>query len=360
MKPAFRANLDGKGEGASRAPKAPRAASLDKLQPPAVGKVSHHSIELFWDRPEKHDFKGEDRIKYAIQEEDRKTKGFGTVYVGYAHQHIIDGLEPLRVYKFRLKMSNSDGDSVFSPIISVCTANEPYNGNHLHKAVTSSDQDYLTKILASGEVSIEAADKLGYTPLMNASQRGHLDIIKMLLEHGADVQAQNSSGKTSLMLACFAGNLDVAKRLREAGASWTEVDRGGSSPIHWAVDSGRSDLIEWMLTDGAEVNMQDRNAGWTPLLRCAALTGDVNVARCLIRHGANVNAVDNDGKAPLMIATLNGYMDLAKELVESGAKIETKNKFGKSAMDMAKSFDRRQILSYFEELQEAKENSQTQ
>lgn len=72
------------------------------------------------------------------------------------------------------------------------------------------------------------------------------------------------------------------------------------------------------------------------------------MAHVLIKNGAKVNVADHDGKTPLMNATLNGHTDLVKELVENGADINVKNKYGKCSIDMAKSFDRRKILSYFE------------
>jgi len=70
------------------------------------------------------------------------------------------------------------------------------------------------------------------------------------------------------MLACFAGQKDTVKMLREHGARYEEYDRGGSTPMHWAVDSGNSQLLDWMIHNGADPNMRDKQSGWTPLLRC--------------------------------------------------------------------------------------------
>ena len=43
------------------------------------------------------------------------------------------------------------------------------------------------------------------TPLMEAASSGHLEIVKLLISHGADVNAQSSSGNTPLMYACASG-----------------------------------------------------------------------------------------------------------------------------------------------------------
>lgn len=73
------------------------------------------------------------------------------------------------------------------------------------------------------------------------------------------------------MHACIHGQLSAVKILLNNGALYKDFDLGGSSPLHYAVDSCKCELIEWMIKDGADVNIQDRNAGWTPLIRCGEL-----------------------------------------------------------------------------------------
>lgn len=70
------------------------------------------------------------------------------------------------------------------------------------------------------------------------------------------------------MHACIHGQLVAVKILVQNGALYEDFDLGGSAPLHYAVDSCNTDLIEWMVKDGADVNIQDKNAHWTPLMRC--------------------------------------------------------------------------------------------
>lgn len=70
------------------------------------------------------------------------------------------------------------------------------------------------------------------------------------------------------MYACIYGQLSTVKLLRYNGAVYEDYDLGGTTPLHFAIDSCNCDLIEWMISDGANVNIQDKNAGWTPLMRC--------------------------------------------------------------------------------------------
>jgi serine/threonine-protein phosphatase 6 regulatory ankyrin repeat subunit B len=68
---------------------------------------------------------------------------------------------------------------------------------------------------------VAAQDQSGWTPLHDASQRGHLDLARFLVEHGANITAQDQSGSTPLHQASQYGHLDVARFLAERGASAT-------------------------------------------------------------------------------------------------------------------------------------------
>lgn len=72
----------------------------------------------------------------------------------------------------------------------------------------------------------------------------------------------------SLMHACIHGQLAAVKILVDNGAVFDDYDLGGSSAIHYAVDSCNCELIEWVCKSGANINCQDKIAGWSPLMRC--------------------------------------------------------------------------------------------
>lgn len=63
---------------------------------------------------------------------------------------------------------------------------------------------------------INKADKDGYTPLMDASKKGHIEKIRWLLEHGADVNIKDNEGKTALDIAQTKGFTEIADLLAKA------------------------------------------------------------------------------------------------------------------------------------------------
>lgn len=84
-------------------------------------------------------------------------------------------------------------------------------------------------------------------------------------------------------------------------------------------------------------------------MRVAAVSGNVNVAKVLIHHGANVHTMDKEGKTTLMNAALNGFEALVKLLVKKGVSVMLKSEHGKTALDFAKSFERERVVQFLQE-----------
>ncbi|XP_072524018.1 fibronectin type 3 and ankyrin repeat domains 1 protein [Salminus brasiliensis] len=316
-----------------------------------VGQVSHHSIELSWTGDERERRQGppDNWTCFRLEVEDPRRRGFHEIYVGFHARFTVEDLEPSTAYKFRLKSLSPSGEHLYSPVLTVSTAREPINGKDLHQAVKMNDEEQLLRVLQSGgTVVVDVPDRLGFTPLMVAAMKGFISLVQVLVQHGADVNFKNSSGKDSLMLACFSGHLEVVRYLRESGGTWTATDRGGCCALHWAADGGHLPVLEYLLKDGCEVDARDSVSSWTPLLRVSAVTGDTAVAALLISAGADINVRDKDGKTPLMVAVLNNHEKLVKLLLENGVDQHIRNEFGAGALEMAKAFERKNIIPLLE------------
>ncbi|XP_021371906.1 fibronectin type 3 and ankyrin repeat domains 1 protein-like [Mizuhopecten yessoensis] len=324
---------------------------VPKPPPPVVGKVTHQSIELYWDEALVHAYsvckKADGKIKSFLQEKDRGGQWCGA-YTGYGKKHVVQGLEPLRQYTYRLRFANDVDKGECSQHVTVTTTKEPMCAEQLHKAVQRAYHDVATTILESGEVNIDTPDNLGFSALMQAARKGDAEMTELLVKFGADVNLKNSSGKTALMLACFAGQKETVKLLRDNGARYDDFDNGGSTAMHWAVDGGNAALIDWMITDGADPNICDKHCSWTPLLRCASVSGNYQVASCLLREGASINCQDVDGKTAIMIAVINKNEQLLDLLLRRNADCTVTNKWGKNVYDMALAIDRKSNIARLE------------
>ncbi|XP_064460638.1 inhibitor of Bruton tyrosine kinase-like [Ornithodoros turicata] len=83
---------------------------------------------------------------------------------------------------------------------------------------------------------------------------------------------------------------------------WTVSDAGGRTALHLAATVGKVDLVEWLLHQcHAEVDVRDKESGWTPLHR-AIFHGQLHCARSFLRCGASLTAADREGLTPLDVA----------------------------------------------------------
>ena len=94
--------------------------------------------------------------------------------------------------------------------------------------------------------------------------------------------------------------------------------------------------VRQLIQDGADVNAKDED-GWTPLMLAAAHNSNPEVLKVLIEAGADVNAKDTDGLTPLMLAAQHNPNPKAlTALLEAGADAKAKNNEGKTALDCAR------------------------
>jgi len=156
------------------------------------------------------------------------------------------------------------------------------------------------------------------TPLHRASGNGRAEVVRILLEHGADPIAQNKRGLAPLHRASDRGHVEVVRLLIGFGAGVSARDDQGWTPLHWASDRGHGDVACVLLEHGADATAHDEQ-GWTPLHR-ASDQGHAELARALLERGrAEVTARDKYGWTPLRHATEKGRLDVVRVLLAHGA-----------------------------------------
>ncbi|KAM4747275.1 KN motif and ankyrin repeat domain-containing protein 2 [Rhinophrynus dorsalis] len=111
-------------------------------------------------------------------------------------------------------------------------------------AAFRSDEDIktVTQMLRLGDVNCRAS-QAGQTALMLAVSHGRLDVVRALLECGADVNVQDHDGSTALMCACEHGHVDIVSLLLEVPACDVALtDNDGSTALSIALEAGQNDI----------------------------------------------------------------------------------------------------------------------
>jgi len=105
-----------------------------------------------------------------------------------------------------------------------------------------------------------------------------------------------SEGRTGLILAVFAGRLDLVKELIEAGADPNTTDLNGDAPLHIAAARNRPDMIATLISAGAQIDIADAY-NRSPLSR-ACMAGAIFAVRALMNVEAETGSPDSFGRVP--------------------------------------------------------------
>lgn len=180
-------------------------------------------------------------------------------------------------------------------------------------------EDVVEELLNHG-ADIEAHNENGHTPLMEAASGGHVNVAKMLLERGACINSHSNEFKESaLTLACYKGHLEMVKFLLDAGADQEHKTDEMHTALMEASMDGHVEVAKLLLDHGAQVNMPADS--FESPLTLAACGGHVELADLLIKRGAFLEEVNDEGYTPLMEASREGHLDMVALLLEHGADI---------------------------------------
>ncbi|CAE8612025.1 unnamed protein product [Polarella glacialis] len=154
----------------------------------------------------------------------------------------------------------------------------------------------------------------GWSPVIAACSSGHLEVVRVLLEQGADVKAAATDGFTPIFEACANGHFGVVELLLQHTADASQVLQDGTSPLLLASLHGHKETAALLLSHGADV-AQARPCGFSSL-RAACANGHVAVVELLLQHGANIQG--QEGADALVSACANGHLPVVRLLLEKG------------------------------------------
>ena len=240
------------------------------------------------------------------------------------------------------------------------------------------------QILFEKGADLNAADLEGASPLVIALINGHYDVAGFLIGKGANVNAADKTGRTALYVAVdfhtmpasnrpapkeidnALSSMDIIKMLIEHGANVnaqlerqqpyrTKLDRGddtmfgaGTTPLLRAAKAGDTEVVRLLLAKGADVKLTTRTE-INPLMAAAGVgtreedtTGRrkteadaVETITLCLDAGVDVNAIDGAGRSALHGAAMWGLDQVVKYLAGRGAKLDVKDKRGFTPLDAA-------------------------
>jgi ankyrin repeat protein len=195
-------------------------------------------------------------------------------------------------------------------------------------AADRGDTDLVIDLLASG-LSPDARAMGGAPPLLMAVRNGHVETVRVLLEHGAHPNPDDCRSYTALTHA-------IHRSLREQGSGPLELllAAGARYNLIDAVLANDIELVRKFLDEGGDVNEGE----WSyngPLLMEAAQYGHVEMVDLLLDRGAGIEAEDDLNQTALMVAAEYNQLGVVRRLLDRGAEVNAGYRSKQTALSKA-------------------------
>lgn len=189
------------------------------------------------------------------------------------------------------------------------------------------------KLLIARGANVNArSTDLGRTPFLIASgMPGTVDLLRFLLDKGAELKAKDRGGETALGFAARFADVDVVRFLVDRGFDVNEPSAGGAPPLARAISRQYMPTIEFLLAKGGKIRKTD--------LRVATHWQDPKLVERFIAAGGDVNGqAGNYQLTPLIYAAASDQSSLAtiKFLLDKGADPNAADADGEKALDWAR------------------------
>ncbi|KAF7446386.1 ankyrin repeat domain containing protein [Pyrenophora tritici-repentis] len=156
-----------------------------------------------------------------------------------------------------------------------------------------------------------------------ASYRGHEQVVKMLLDAGADINAQGGNHGNALQAASLRGHKQVVKMLLDKGVDINAQSGNHGNALQAASEGGHKQVVKMLLDNGADINAQGGEYG--NALQAASARGHEQVVKTLLDNGADINAQGGYFGNALQAASLRGHEQVVKMLLDNGADINAQS-----------------------------------
>lgn len=224
-------------------------------------------------------------------------------------------------------------------------------------AIENHNRDMVEKLIAKGvDPNIKMTD--GDSALLSSLDKDFLDITNLLLNYKkTNIDIQNNEGQTALILAIQQGNEDLVRKILEKGANPNIVDNKGNNALRMASDLGDVTIFN-ILLQSKKIDLSDKN-----LFSLLISTNNSKIMQILLGKGispqigsqsalvenlknnnyqivdmlldnslTDINCKNKQGETPLMFASALGKLSIVRKLLEKGAIINDVDEKGNSSL----------------------------
>ncbi len=282
----------------------------------------------------------------------------------------------------------------------------------LVSAVLAQNLNLVSQFVQLRPDIVDARNSHGHTALSEAVTTDNLELVKLLVEAGADPKQCNHGGSSLIDAAAYIGSVPIAEYLKENGCFLTihhaaslgyvnfireqldqnesliyargprgetlmhngahgnhveicsmlldrnaevdSMDRQGNTPLCHAVENNSVECAERLLIAGANPNQSAGYYGGTVLHR-SIMHKSIPIAKLLLDHGADPNRQDVSGKTALHAAITSGKLEIVEAVLDKPIDLELKTRStrlqpgNETALDYARRVNKKRILAFLEQ-----------
>ncbi|KAB0795416.1 hypothetical protein PPYR_12255 [Photinus pyralis] len=246
----------------------------------------------------------------------------------------------------------SNNCEVAEMLLSMGVALEAENGASPLIFAASYGQNAVMKFFLRRGADVNIMDKMQRTPLYWAASRGYLLTVKVLLNHGADVNYSTKNG-SALFAAVQNEHTDIVRLLLQQGADVKITNHLDFTALSLAACQDNIEILKLLLHYNSDIEHKSKY-GLTPLLH-AAKKGQTEIAKILLDKGAFINVKDHQGRTPICHAVYEGHMETVKLFVNKKCDLSQRCDNGFDLLRVAEYKQHMIIYHYLRDIKQKRE-----
>ena len=224
-------------------------------------------------------------------------------------------------------------------------------------AVFEGHTDIVRYLVGLPEVDLNYKGVDNSTALYSAVLEKHADVVQVLIDAGADIETRDDEGRSPLLVASLSGELTTVTKLVKAGADVRARDTEGDTCLIFAAYHGHTDIVRYVV-GLPEVDLNHQGCSSHTSLQLAVHGKHADVVQVLIDAGADIEAKDDEGRSPLLVASCLGELTTVTKLVKAGADVHSTDAERNTCLILAACFGHTDTVRYLVSLPEVDVNHQ--